>query len=467
MVNRSNWLAMSVAVAACGDASGDADSGDESTGPAASTSDADGSTSVATVDSADTSSDTSADGSSGDGPVLPPDELDVIRVQVDWDEENGYTLGPLKHERSGTPTLAARAQSVDPRGSFAGVISETDSGEELYRQTIGIGLSYRYIARGISFRFPAFTEPVTFTLLAETPNQPTFSNVFETIIDPAAVEEVPTIDGIVTMQVHAAEESPALRLNIYSEGYDEESEARFFEDAARVATVLEQDGFPGLGYLEITAVYHPSDEPLPPAVDYGEPIPIPETFLGMLHPYWGDYFERWEQILYPSSEEKFRDALAQVPYDYAMVVADDDQYWGAGNFNAFVAVPGSNEMFAYLVEHETGHFFGLNEEYSTGTTELLFAPGIEPWSQNLTLESELDAIKWASFIDEGVPIPTPLDGWETYGIGAYPGGYGGLDDDSLVPAPEGVCTMSSGPHYCAVCSEAIIEKLEFDLVGAE
>jgi len=76
-------------------------------------------------------------------------------------------------------------------------------------------------------------------------------------------------------------------------------------------------------------------------------------------------------------------------------------------------------------------------------------------------------LKWASFVADGVPIPTPASGWEQYGIGGYSGGYGGLDDRSLVPAPAGVCTMSSGLDYCDVCRTAITEKLEHDLLGAQ
>ena len=456
------WIAIVIAVVGCGGAAGD---GDAASNESSSSGTSTGTPPTTSSSGVDTSSESSS-GSTGDGPDLPDDETDVIRVQVDYDMTRGYTLGAIKHERSGTSTLGARASSVDPLGSFAGVLSDPDTGAEIYRQTLGTGLAYAVIARGLSFRFPAFDEPLDFTLFAETPNEDTLMPVLEASIDPAAVVDVPVLDDITTMVLREATQEPSLQFVIYAEGYDAESEDRFFYDAGRVVFVLEQADFPGLGYLDISAVYRASLDPLGEPEDLGEPVPVPDSFLGMRHPYWADFFMRWQQLAYPVDEEKFRDAVAQVPYDYPFVLIDSDAYWGTGNFNAFVAVPAANEDFAYLVEHETAHYFGLQEEYSTGGTELIFAPGVEPWSQNLSFATELADIKWHDLIEEGTPIPTPSDGWKQYGIGAYAGGYGGLDDRSRVPTPEGICTMSSGPEYCDVCRGAITAKLEYDLVGA-
>jgi hypothetical protein len=170
--------------------------------------------------------------------------------------------------------------------------------------------------------------------------------------------------------------------------------------------------------------------------------------------------------VYPTDEAKFRDAVGQVPHDYVMFVGDSSDYWGVGNYNAYVGVPANDEVFDfdYLVVHEFGHLMGLNEEYSVGETELWFGDGIdEPWSQNMTFQDSYRAIKWKQLFDANTPIPTPPDDWPSTGVAAYAGGYGGMDPRTLVPAPEGECVMSSGLGYCNVCSRAIAAKLEFDL----
>ncbi len=79
--------------------------------------------------------------------------------------------------------------------------------------------------------------------------------------------------------------------------------------------------------------------------------------------------------------------MATVPYDYPLVVIDNADYWGVGNYMSLTVVPAANSSyFTYLLIHEFGHFFGLNEEYEEGgRTELEFAPQQdEPWSQNIT-----------------------------------------------------------------------------------
>ena len=89
----------------------------------------------------------------------------VIRVQVSWSPREGYTLGPVKRELSGTPALARRAQQVDPLGSFVGVISDPATGEEVLQQSIGTGVSYRELTGSLTFRFPAFPQEAIFLSL--------------------------------------------------------------------------------------------------------------------------------------------------------------------------------------------------------------------------------------------------------------------------------------------------------------
>src|SRR4029078_1103016 len=146
-------------------------------------------------------------------------------------------------------------------------------------------------------------------------------------------------------------------------------------------------------------------------------------------PYW-DNFGRWYNVVYPTNENKFRNHLAVAPYDYPLILINNSGYWGVGNYMSLTAIPARNSTyFTYLLLHEFGHFFGLNEEYEGGgPTELEFAPGIsEPWSQNITFlrSRELASLKWNRFVKETTPLPTPRDLWRSSNplYGAYAGGY--------------------------------------------
>lgn len=386
----------------------------------------------------------------------------VIRVQVSWSPREGYALGPVKRELSGTPALARRAQQVDALGSFVGVISDPTTGEEVLQQSIGTGVSYRELTGSLTFRFPAFSQQATFTLFAPDPETGEPTEVLSQSIEPDSIGEVaPQAVQVTTLRSASLE--PVLAVTIYAEGYLEGSEASFLESAEALLDVLENNAFPGLEFMEFNAVFAPSAQPLGVAMDLGYPVPIWDSFLTLYHPYWSS-FSRWFHVMYPTDEERFRDALAQAPYDYPFILTDSSEFWGTGNYNAYTVVPANIDEFEYLVLHEFGHYFGLNEEYSGQGTELLFADGVsEPWSQNMTFQLAATDIKWNSLIGDGVPIPTPGAQWPRLGIGAYAGGYAGEDARSLIPVPDGVCTMSSGVEFCDVCAAAMRDKLEADL----
>lgn len=386
----------------------------------------------------------------------------VVRVQVSWSPNGGYSLGPVKRERSGTPALLRRAQQLDPLGSFVGVISDPTTGAELLQQTIGTGVSYRALTGSLTFRYPAFTRAATFTLFAPDPETGEPTEVLSETIDPVLAADVP-MQAVEITTVRAATLEPSLAVTIYAEGYLEGSEASFLESAEALVAVLEDNAFPGFEHMEFNAVFASSAQPLGVAENLGFPVPVRDSFLTLYHPYWST-FSRWFHVMYPTHEERFRDALAQAPYDYPFILTDSGEFWGTGNYNAYTVVPSNIDSFEYLVLHEFGHYFGLNEEYSSQDTELLFAADVsEPWSQNMTFQMAAEDIKWNPFFARGVSIPTPAAQWPRVGIGAYVGGYAGEDSRSLIPVPDGVCTMSSGVEFCDVCSAAMREKLEADL----
>lgn len=391
----------------------------------------------------------------------------VYRVQVDWSAPSEqYRIGSLIAEQSGTSALEKRSQENDSLGSYRGSLEDIETGKKIYSQTIGTGQEFRLLTRAMVFRFPAFTKKMRFVMEAENPISGVLEKVLEEVLDPESFGLIEPQE-VTTRVLRKAAAEPALWVSIYAEGYSAQREDRFWKKAQAVVDTLESLKFPLLEHLSFQAVFAPSQEALGQARMQPLPVGIRNSFLGLYYPYWNN-FGRWYHVVYPTSEAKFRDGLGQVAYDYPIILVDSNEYWGVGNYMELTAIPAENFAFQYLLTHEFGHFFGLNEEYeSGGKTELAFAPGIdEPWSQNITFLRNPAELKWKEFVSSNTPLPTPNSYWSRFGkavYGAYSGGYAETEPLGISHKPGLGCVMSSGKHFCAICSKAIEKKLLFDL----
>jgi hypothetical protein len=393
------------------------------------------------------------------GAQLPPER--VMRIQVDWTPEQGFTTTSVVKELSGTPALARRARREDRLGSFIGIVSDPTTQERIFQQTIGIGYRYLPAVRAVTFRFPELQKPFRFTLKGENEATGATETVLETTLDPATFAALPAQE-VELVILRGAQQEPALLVNFYAEGYPANGRDGFLTDARSLVRTLESS-LPEQERMEFRAVWSPSNVALGSAEDLGSPVPERDSFLGLYYPYWMGY-HRWQVIVYPTREKRFRDAIGQVPYDYPIAVLDTAVYTNVGNYNELTAVANDTGRAGPLLLHEIGHFFGLNEEYSSGGTELTFARGLtEPWSQNMTWNPDAATLKWRALVQPGTPIPTPNSAWTGQNIGAYHGGYGGDEERTHIPVPPGACIMSTGQSFCAVCSAAIADKVKFDL----
>jgi len=111
-----------------------------------------------------------------------------------------------------------------------------------------------------------------------------------------------------------------------------------------------------------------------------------------------------------------RDALAGVPYDFILILVNDDRYGGGGIYNLYTTCyartdkAGMEWQMDYVYVHEFGHSFGgLGDEYysSQVSTNDFYPAGIEPWEPNITALVRGGAPKWASMVTPGTAIPTP------------------------------------------------------------
>lgn len=388
----------------------------------------------------------------------------VLRVDLQWVEDRDeFTLAGLVRENSGTSALVARSKSFDGLGSYVGRLVDSVTGQSLGVDALGTGSNFRKLSRSLSFRFPYPQSEVSFQLVAEDPITGNLVTTLKTALNLSTVT-VPVQVPVDSRLLRAAKTNPALQVVVYAEGYRDGDQGRFFREAQKVVSGLEESNFPEVDRMEFVAVFSKSAQTLGAASDLGLPVQERDSFLGLYYPYWFP-FGRWYHVVYPTRGTKYRNRIGQVPYDYPIALVDSSRYWGVGNFMELTAVPSRNSSFTYLLLHEFGHYFGLNEEYEGGgATELAFAPGVgEPWSQNITFNTNPLSLKWRDFVTPGTPIPTPRSKWNGSGPwGAYRGGYAETAPKGHSHKPGWSCTMSSGKKFCPICVGALRTRVRRD-----
>jgi hypothetical protein len=382
--------------------------------------------------------------------------VETLRIQVDWSPGEVYTVGPVRIEPA-TEALPLRATIPDPFGSYKAVLKDATTGATLAYDGVGTGKEYRLLVRAMTFRFPLPTRQVRFELTAENRTSGVMEKVLSTLIDPSTATRTAERKDVDVRLLKGTSATSKVKVVFYAEGYPADGASRFWSTAANAVSAIPGFGLTHAANFEYWGVFAPSNLPLDDvAQNLGLPVPDRDSFLGLYYPYW-DNFGRWQDVVYPTREEHFRDALAQTPYDYPLVLVDSFRPFGCGNYRAFIAVPAQDFEFTFTLKHEFGHIFGLNEEYSSGgRTELEFAPGIqEPWSQNLTFlrSTSYTDLKWDEFVSPTTQLPTPLP-FKANVYGAYLGGYS-QSDPAQAHIPGGNCVMGYGSSYCPICLDGI------------
>lgn len=142
------------------------------------------------------------------------------------------------------------------------------------------------------------------------------------------------------------------------------------------------------------------------------------------------------------------DALAGVPYEHIIILANTDNYGGGGIYNSYTLTTAHHHQFRPVVVHEFGHSFaGLADEYyyDDQFSDYYF-PEVEPWEQNITTMFDFDS-KWKDMLGrDGVSV---LEG------GGYmsKGVWRGCED----------CRMktNTAAGFCPVCQRAIERMIRF------
>ena len=116
-----------------------------------------------------------------------------------------------------------------------------------------------------------------------------------------------------------------------------------------------------------------------------------------------------DRYLLTLRSRRWRDVASAAPYDYVVMLANDEKYGGGGILNLYCTASARSAEAAYLVIHEFGHHFaGLADEYYTSPVayEEFQAVDVEPWEANATALLDPSRLKWRELATTG-ELPTP------------------------------------------------------------
>ncbi|MBQ6746785.1 MAG: IgA Peptidase M64 [Bacteroidaceae bacterium] len=240
---------------------------------------------------------------------------------------------------------------------------------------------------------------------------------------------------------------------ILAEGYKPEEMELFYEDAAKVSEFLfSYEPFKSLQKkFNFIAVASPSE-------DSGVSIPKKGEWK---HTAFSSNYSTFysDRYLTTSHLKAVHDALAGIPYEHIIVLANTDEYGGGGIYNSLMLTAAHHSTFRPVVVHEFGHSFaGLADEYFYDDDVMSgsYPLDIEPWEANITTLVDFDS-KWKDLMKKGTPIPTIE---QDTPVGIFEGG-GYSSKGVYRPAYDCRMRTNSSPEFCPVCDRAIRRIIEF------
>lgn len=243
---------------------------------------------------------------------------------------------------------------------------------------------------------------------------------------------------------------------ILAEGYTEGEMDIFYRDAAIACeSLFDHEPFKSLkDRFNIVAVASPSK-------DSGVSIPrLNEWKQIAFSSHFSTFYS--DRYLTTSRVKSIHDALAGIPYEHIIILANTDEYGGGGIYNAYTLTTAHHPMFRPVVVHEFGHSFaGLADEYFYDEDVMndTYPLDVEPWEQNISTRVNF-SLKWEDMLEKKTPIPTPTTESENYPVGVYEGG--GYSSKGIY-RPADNCRMRTNeyPTFCPVCQRAIRRLVEF------
>lgn len=223
---------------------------------------------------------------------------------------------------------------------------------------------------------------------------------------------------------------------IIAEGYTRKEIGKFYRDAqSAVSNLLAHEPFKSMrDRFNINAIATLSE-------DSGVSIPREGIWKSTVLSSNFDTFYS-DRYLTTDAQFKMHDAIAGLPYETVIILANSDTYGGGGIYGLYTIASTGHGKFGPVVVHEFGHSFaGLTDEYAyDGTAMADQSFEVEPWQKNVTTKVDF-ASKWKDLYDAGVVGLVE-------GAAYQPKGYWRPCEDCRMRTNE-------SPEFCPVCRRAI------------
>lgn len=248
----------------------------------------------------------------------------------------------------------------------------------------------------------------------------------------------------------------AIDVAILAEGYTTAEMDSFYRDAEiAVKSILDYEPFKShAGDFNFVAVASPSAES-------GVSVPRLGDWKSTA---FSSHFSTFYSDRYLTSLhlKDIHNALAGIPYEHIIILANTPEYGGGGIYNSYTLTAAGHKMFKPVVVHEFGHSFGgLGDEYfyEGDVMDDSYPKDVEPWEPNITTLVDFDS-KWKDLLPKDCPIPTPVSEAAKYPVGVYEGG-GYSFHGVFRPADDCRMRTNTAPAFCPACQKAMDNLINF------
>lgn len=248
----------------------------------------------------------------------------------------------------------------------------------------------------------------------------------------------------------------AIDVAILAEGYTRAEMDSFYRHAlTAVEAILSYEPFKSRAdKFNFVAVATPSD-------DSGVSVPrLGEWRSTAFSSHFSTFYS--DRYLTSLHVKDINDALAGIPYEHIIILANTPEYGGGGIYNSYTLTTARHKQFRPVVVHEFGHSFGgLADEYfyESEANEEAYPTEVEPWEPNITTLADFKG-KWENLIPKDAPRPTPVSEAAKWPVGLYEGG-GYVSHGVYRPADNCRMRTNTAPDFCPACRQALCRLIDF------